>query len=114
MGQKCIGLSLFLPLFSSTADEEFDELCFKYGIELDDVVDDPDKEDSPTYKIEVGANRYDLLCLEGIARTLRVYLGLETPPRFRTVTPLEPQQYRLIVKPATAKVTETGAFTHTN
>lgn len=108
-----LGLSLLLSLFS-TADKEFDELCFKYGIELDEVVEDPEKEDSPTYKIEVGANRYDLLCLEGISRTLRIYLGLETPPKFRTVPPQDPQQYRLIVKPATAQVTETGAFTQTN
>lgn len=28
------------------------------------------------YKLEVAANRYDLLCLEGISQTLRSYLGL--------------------------------------
>jgi len=27
------------------------------------------------YKLEVPANRYDLLCLEGIATALRLYLG---------------------------------------
>lgn len=32
------------------------------------------------YKIEVAANRYDLLCLEGIATAFRTYLGLGTVP----------------------------------
>ena len=26
-----------------------------------------------TYKIEIGANRYDLLCLEGISRNLLIF-----------------------------------------
>ena len=26
-----------------------------------------------TYKIEIGANRYDLLCLEGLARNLLIF-----------------------------------------
>ena len=91
--------------FPSTADEEFDELCFKFGLEIDDVVDDPDK--GVTYKIEIGANRYDLLCIEGIARSLRVYLGLETLPRFKVLPAKEPAQYKLIVKPSTAQVKTT-------
>lgn len=32
------------------------------------------------YKIDVPANRYDILCLEGLARALRIFLGLDTPP----------------------------------
>lgn len=32
------------------------------------------------YKLEVAANRYDLLCLEGISQTLRSYLGLAPIP----------------------------------
>ena len=34
------------------------------------------------YKIEVPANRYDLLCVEGLSIALRVFLGLSTPPAF--------------------------------
>ena len=29
------------------------------------------------YKIEVAANRYDLLCVEGIAKAFCIYLGLD-------------------------------------
>ena len=52
-------------------EEAFDELCFEFGIELDEVV----KEDDGriTYKIEIGANRYDLLCLEGLVRNLMIF-----------------------------------------
>ena len=53
------------------SETEFDELCFEFGLELDEVV----KEDNgdTTYKIEVGANRYDLLCLEGLVRNLLIF-----------------------------------------
>jgi len=34
------------------------------------------------YKIEVAANRYDLLCLEGIAQAFKIYLGLGQQPRY--------------------------------
>jgi hypothetical protein len=39
----------------------------------DEVVKEEDG--SLTYKIEVGANRYDLLCLEGLARNLLIFQG---------------------------------------
>ena len=41
----------------------------------------------PVFKIEVAANRYDLLCLEGIAAAFRCYLGIDTLPRFETKKP---------------------------
>ena len=34
------------------------------------------------YKIEVAANRYDLLCIEGISEALRAYLGVSKAPRY--------------------------------
>ena len=60
------------------ADEQFDELCFDFGIELDEVVNEketPTSKDEFVYKIEIPANRYDLLCLEGLARSLNIFLG---------------------------------------
>lgn len=32
------------------------------------------------YKIDVPANRYDILCLEGLARALRIFLEVDQPP----------------------------------
>jgi len=79
------------------ADDKFDELCFAFGIELDDVTTEKDMKVKETgsadssasedivYKIEVPANRYDLLCLEGLVRALRVYLNKDKPPTYKIV-----------------------------
>lgn len=55
------------------SEQAFDELCFEFGLELDEVVKEDDGR--VTYKIEIGANRYDLLCLEGLARSLLIFQG---------------------------------------
>jgi len=88
---------------SKEADKAFDELCFSYGVELDDVTSekkmaeketgkaDDKASDEIIYKIDVPANRYDILCLEGLARALRIYHG-EKPPVYTiapTSTPLK-------------------------
>jgi len=54
-------------------EKAFDELCFEFGLELDEVVKEDDGR--VTYKIEIGANRYDLLCLEGLVRNLLIFQG---------------------------------------
>jgi len=82
---------LFAALGKTYTEHEFDELCFLFGVELDDVTSEYEeatksstsklsKEElaklskNVVYKIDVPANRYDLLCLEGLARALRVFL----------------------------------------
>ncbi|KAJ3933108.1 MAG: phenylalanyl-tRNA synthetase subunit beta [Lentinula lateritia] len=75
--------------------EEFDTLCFEYGVELDEdttaEVEEAIKKglpaERPQLKIETPANRYDLLCIEGIARALKVFLGKEKAPRYMLVYP---------------------------
>lgn len=56
-------------------DAEVDELCFHYGLELDDVSEEKNADGSEeiVYKIEIPANRYDLLCVEGLVRALRIF-----------------------------------------
>ncbi|KAK7061843.1 phenylalanine--tRNA ligase beta subunit [Favolaschia claudopus] len=75
--------------------EEFDHLCFEYGLELDEDTT-PEVEEAiknglpaerPQLKIEVPANRYDLLCIEGISRALHVFLGKSKAPRYKIVMP---------------------------
>jgi phenylalanyl-tRNA synthetase beta chain len=41
-----------------------------------------DASDEVIYKIDIPANRYDMLCLEGIARALNIFLGREQPPKY--------------------------------
>ena len=85
--------------------EQFGELCFDFGIELDEVTSEYEKvckemgeekaielnsDKEPLYKIEVPANRYDLLCPEGLSRALRIFTNKETMPQYRTITPDTP------------------------
>lgn len=105
-------------------EEEFDELCFEFGIELDEVTSEKqikdkflgeagagaagagdDAEDDTIYKIDIPANRYDLLCMEGISRALNVFRGVEPSPVFRMIEPVNgaPRQ-KMIQKPETMLV----------
>eukprot|EP00178_Gracilaria_changii_P025304 TRINITY_DN78045_c0_g1_i1.p1 TRINITY_DN78045_c0_g1~~TRINITY_DN78045_c0_g1_i1.p1 ORF type:complete len:592 (+),score=72.21 TRINITY_DN78045_c0_g1_i1:202-1977(+) len=78
---------LFEDIGRFFTEEDFDELCFEFGLELDDVeIEKPqlgakalsagvEVKEEIRYKIEVPANRYDLLCLEGLSQALRVFMG---------------------------------------
>lgn len=58
-----INKKYFHKLLGKTlTDEEFDELCFEYGLEVEE-----DKDCEEKIKVELPANRYDLLCVEGLA-----------------------------------------------
>ena len=54
------------------------------------------------YKIDIPANRYDMLCMEGIARALRVFLELEKAPVYTVVEP--------VVRDVTSATVATPAF----
>jgi phenylalanyl-tRNA synthetase beta chain len=64
-------------LGASYTSKELEDILFDYGLELDDIeeVGIPNEGDY-VYKIEIPANRYDLLCVEGLGRALRVFKGL--------------------------------------
>lgn len=80
---------LFTLLGKQYTDAEFDELCFDFGIEVDE---DTTEEaltagTEPELKLEIGANRYDLLCIEGIAQSLNEYIGNKEAPIYKTIPP---------------------------
>lgn len=94
---------LYKALGREYTTEEFDELCFEFGIELDeDTTEDCVAGERPELKIEVPANRYDLLCFEGISRALKVFLGKMEPPVYKAVEAKEP--YEVFVEPETQEV----------
>ncbi|XP_041120220.1 phenylalanine--tRNA ligase beta subunit-like isoform X3 [Polyodon spathula] len=108
---------LFLALGREYTDEEFDELCFEFGLELDEITSEKDiisKEqgdvkaegasDVILYKIDVPANRYDLLCLEGLVRGLQVFKERTEAPRYERVYPVDGEPQRLIITEETALV----------
>lgn len=111
---------LFQALGRTYTDEEFDALCFEYGIELDDVTSEKEllrkehgKEESASiqdaseeviYKIDIPANRYDMLCLEGIARALNVFKGRIEAPQYKLADMSGKPMQQLIVKAETALI----------
>ncbi|KAK1168452.1 phenylalanine--tRNA ligase beta subunit-like [Acipenser oxyrinchus oxyrinchus] len=108
---------LFQALGREYTDEEFDELCFEFGLELDEITSEKDiisKEqgdvkaegasDVILYKIDVPANRYDLLCLEGLVRGLQVFKERTEAPRYKRVNPVDGEPQRLIITEETARV----------
>lgn len=56
------------------------------------------------YKLEVSANRYDLLCLEGFAQAIRCYLGISPIPSFTIKNQRQGGLERIVVKPETREV----------
>ncbi|KAF4619315.1 hypothetical protein D9613_005339 [Agrocybe pediades] len=94
--------------------EEFDKLCFDYGLELDEdttaEVEEAIKKglpaERPQLKIEIPANRYDLLCIEGISRALRIFLQKTEAPEYKLVYPPSGEAGLLTVTidPETAKI----------
>ncbi|CAF0977682.1 unnamed protein product [Brachionus calyciflorus] len=96
---------LFQNIGQNFTDTEFDQLCFEFGIELDDiVVEKVNNQEQTTYKIEIPANRYDLLCVEGLGRALSIFLEKSTPPKFKLVTPSEDKIQKLTVLQNTSTV----------
>lgn len=80
------------------ADEEFEDLCFEYGLEME-VIDTKNMadrfkeltdEEEEAYKIEVPANRYDLLCVEGIVQAIKAYLQIGEAPEYTITSPEKP------------------------
>ncbi|RYC56163.1 hypothetical protein CHU98_g10051 [Xylaria longipes] len=87
--------------------DEFQALCFDYGIELDeDTEDDPSRppEEKPELKIEVPANRSDLLCFEGLARSLNIFRGREPIPTYKVLDVPEDRMHCITVAKETANV----------
>lgn len=100
--------ALFKELGREYTTEEFDELCFEFGIELDEDTSQSTKPEDqaqpPQLKIEIPANRYDMLCFEGIALNLKVFLEKEKLPKWQVTPPRNGQLEELHIKPEVGSV----------
>lgn len=107
--------SLFKALGQTYTDEEFASLCFAFGLELDEVTSEKliiSKEQGSDsskgasediiYRIDVPANRYDLLCLEGLYNGLMVFLNKIPTPQYIAAHPAHIQ--KLIIKQNTSQI----------
>ncbi|KAG4942748.1 hypothetical protein JHK82_046938 [Glycine max] len=109
---------LYAALGKTYTQEEFEDLCFSFGIELDDVTtekaivrkekhldeEEADEDEEVIYKIEVPANRYDLLCLEGLAQALRVFCEFQEIPTYRLSNISKDAIQKMHVKPETSLI----------
>ena len=95
---------LFAHIGRTYDDVAFDELCFEFGVELDEITSEREEalksstsklskkqiealDASVIYKIDVPANRYDLLCIEGLSRSLKIFLGDMDAPVYTKTAP---------------------------
>jgi phenylalanyl-tRNA synthetase beta chain len=85
-------------------------LCFEFGIELDEDTSNSErpiingKPEPAQLKIEIPANRYDMLCFEGIALMLNIFREKMPFPYYRLVTPKSGKLETITVDPETLKV----------
>ncbi|KAM0190918.1 hypothetical protein ACHAPI_009142 [Fusarium lateritium] len=101
---------LYEALGQKFTTEEFEDLCFEFGIELDEDTENDERpivngeQEPPQLKIEIPANRYDMLCFEGIVNNLNVFRGKEQPPNYRLVEPSSGKLESITVKPEAEQV----------
>lgn len=108
---------LFKALGKTYSQEQFEELCFDFGIELDDVTtekaiirkekhldEEATDDEEVIYKIEIPANRYDLLCLEGLAQALRIFIGKDEVPDYKVLDLPVSSMLKMHVKPETSRI----------
>ncbi|KAL8894138.1 MAG: hypothetical protein Q9192_004587 [Flavoplaca navasiana] len=101
---------LFEALGQDYTTEDFDDLCFDYGIELDEdtslsqrpIING--KQEPAQLKIEIPANRYDMLCFEGISLMLNIFRGKRTSPDYRLVAPPKGELQIINVSKETARI----------
>ncbi|KAJ1958184.1 phenylalanine--tRNA ligase subunit beta, partial [Dispira parvispora] len=106
---------LYQALGREFTTDEFRELCFEFGIELEE--DTSAKEmaermgsnteglsDRPVLKIDIPANRYDLLCFEGLSRAINTFLGNSPPPNYQVVIPTDRPLEKVVVHAETARI----------
>lgn len=59
------------------SNEELEKTAFDFGLEIEE-----DNNNSENSKVEIPANRYDLLSVEGLSCALKSYLKIADCPRY--------------------------------
>ncbi|OWF46695.1 phenylalanine--tRNA ligase beta subunit-like [Mizuhopecten yessoensis] len=98
---------LFKSLGKTYTFEEFNVLCFEFGLEAEEPEEEELKQNpelASEFKVDIPANRYDLLCIEGLTRALKVFLEKIKAPRYEALEPNGDQLQELTVLPSTAQV----------
>jgi len=81
----------------SVTQLELEHLFFDLGLELDDIEEENGK---TIFKVDIPANRYDILCIEGLCRAINIFNN-KTPDKYTLEgSPVE----KIIVEESTAAV----------
>ncbi|MCJ1244197.1 phenylalanine--tRNA ligase subunit beta [Trapelia coarctata] len=102
--------ALFKALGRDYTTDEFDELCFEFGIELDEDTSTSDrpvvngKQEPAQLKIEIPANRYDMLCIEGISLMLNIFNGKTPSPNYRLVPNADGKLHTITIAQETMQI----------
>lgn len=102
--------ALFKALGREYTTDEFDELCFDFGIELDEdtsLTERPvvnGKQEPPQLKIEIPANRYDMLCYEGIQLMLNIFNRKIQAPKYVLKAPANGELHTITVSKETSRI----------
>ena len=108
--------ALYKALGKNYTKDEFDELCFDFGIELDEDTEEEQRpivdgvQEPPQLKIEIPANRYDMLCFEGIQLMLNIFLQREKAPQYALKAPSEVQSITVTKDTARIRPYVSGAI----
>ncbi|KAF6146966.1 hypothetical protein GIB67_036685 [Kingdonia uniflora] len=103
---------------SNYTKDEFEDLCMRYGLELDDVTtekaiirkemhlgdEEATEDEEVIYIVEVPAHRYDLLCLEGLVQALRIFMELDEIPTYTVANVPKESMLKVHVKPETSSI----------
>lgn len=98
-------------------EESFADLCFDFGLELDEVTSEreiaakergvdaaKDLSERVIFKVDIPANRYDLLCIEGLVRSLKVFKNLMQAPLYTLSFPKALPQMTMTVHKSVAEI----------
>ncbi|KAJ3336881.1 phenylalanine--tRNA ligase subunit beta [Gonapodya sp. JEL0774] len=105
-------LDLYAAIGKEYSYDDFFDLCFDFGIELEEETSERDSaieegvhekdkldklSDRKIFKIDIPANRYDMLCAEGLARALRVFIGTGENPIYIVKEPASGKREKIYV-----------------
>ncbi|KAK5072122.1 phenylalanine--tRNA ligase subunit beta [Lithohypha guttulata] len=108
--------ALYKALGKTYTKDEFDELCFDFGIELDEDTEEEQRpvvngeQEPPQLKIEIPANRYDMLCFEGIQLMLNIFLQRTEAPKYALKAPSDVQSITVTKDTARIRPYVSGAI----
>ncbi len=92
--------------------EELEALCFEFGMEVEEARENEEEEaqskkkkknakveeKKTILKFEVAANRYDILCEEGLVRALKIFREKMSLPKYELLNPNVEPTIQITVK----------------